>query len=73
MTTMREILNGLIGLFLDDEFLAVAILAVVAVTALLSLGFETRPWWTGAFLLVSIVFVLAGSVLRTARKSARRN
>jgi len=70
---MREILTSLIGLFLDDEFLAIAILAVVAATAFLTLGLANPPWWAGAFLLLSTVLVLAGSVLRTARKNARRD
>ncbi len=73
MTAMREILNGLIGLFLDDEFMAIAILAVVAATAFLTLGLAVPAWWAGAFLLLSMVLVLAGSVLRTARRTARRD
>lgn len=73
MTAMREILNSLIGLFLDDEFMAIAILAVVAATAFLTLGLEVPAWWAGAFLLLSMVLVLAGSVLRTVRRTARRD
>ena len=73
MTTIGEIFRSLIGLFLDDEFLAIAILGVVALTAFLTIGLENQPRWTGAFLLIAIVLVLAGSVLRTARNSARRD
>jgi len=73
MTTIREIFRNLIGLFLDDEFLAIAILGVVALTAFLTLGLESQPWWAGAFLLVAIVLVLAGSVLRTARNTSKRD
>lgn len=73
MTAMREILHSLIGLFLDDEFMAIAILAVVAVTAFLTLGLEVPAQWAGAFLLLSMVLVLAGSVLRTARRTTRRD
>ncbi len=73
MTAMREILNSLIGLFLDDEFMAIAILAVVAATAFLTLGLDVPAWWAGTFLLLLMVLVLAGSVLRTARRSARRD
>lgn len=73
MTAMREVLNSLIGLFLDDEFMAIAILAVVAATAFLTLGLDVPAWWSGAFLLLSMVLFLAGSVLRTARRTARRD
>jgi hypothetical protein len=71
MTTIREIFSNLIGLFLDDEFLAIATLGVVGLTAFLTVGLEIQSWWAGAFLLVAIVLVLAGSVLRTARNAAR--
>ncbi|RUP10246.1 hypothetical protein [Hyphomicrobium sp.] len=73
MKAMREILFSLIGLFLDDEFMAVAILAVVGATAFLTVGLGVPAWWAGAFLLLSMVLVLAGSVLRTARRTVRRD
>ena len=73
MTTIGEIFRCLIGLFLDDEFLAIAILGVVALTAFLTIGLGTQSSWAGAFLLIAIVLVLAGSVLRTARNSTRRD
>jgi hypothetical protein len=73
MTAFGEIFRSLIGLFLDDEFLAIAIIGVVALTAFLTIGLEYQRWWAGAFLLIAIVLVLVGSVLRTARHSARRD
>lgn len=73
MTAIGEIFRNLIGLFLDDEFLAVAILGVVALTAFLTQGLASQPWWAGAFLLAAIVLVLVGSVLRTARNTAKRD
>ncbi|MBY0561407.1 hypothetical protein [Hyphomicrobium sp.] len=73
MKTIGEIFRSLIGLFLDDEFLAIAILGVVALTAFLAIGLEIQPRWAGSFLLIAIVLVLVGSVLRTAWNNARRD
>jgi uncharacterized protein (DUF983 family) len=65
MRTITEIFRNVIGLFVDDGFLVIAILGVVALTAFLTLELGVRPSLAGAFLLLANVAVLAGSVLRT--------
>jgi hypothetical protein len=70
MTTVIEILRNVLGLFLDDEFLAIAVLVVVAVTSFLILGLGAEPSLAGSFLLFGNVLVLIRSVVRTARQSA---
>jgi hypothetical protein len=70
MTTIREILRNIVGLFLDDEFLAIAVLVIVAVTAFLILGLGAESSLAGGFLLFGNVLVLIRGVVRTARQSA---
>jgi hypothetical protein len=68
MTTIVEILRNVLGLFLDDEFLAIAVLVIVAVTVFLILGLGAEPSLAGGFLLFGNVLVLIRSVVRTARR-----
>ena len=70
MRTIVEILRSLIGLFLDDEFLAIAIIGVVLMTALLVLVLGVQSAAAGCFLLGGNLAVLTASVLRAA---GRRN
>ena len=70
MKTLSEILRNVVGLFIDDEFLAIAVLAVVAVTAALMLVVGAPAEISGAFLFLGNVVVLVRGVLRTARAKA---
>ena len=65
------IVNQLIGLFVDDEFLAVGILAVVAAVALLTLIGGSATWLAGLLLVVLLPATLAESVRRSARRPPR--
>ena len=67
MNTFKLILRELIGLFFDDQFLAIAILVVVALAAALALIVNAPPLVTGITLLFGCIAVLAGSVLRAKR------
>ena len=67
MTLLAEILNRVIGLFLDDEFLAIGVLAVVAIASLMTVGLGIEPIWAGAALLTGNVIVLIIGAVRTAR------
>lgn len=71
MNFIGELGRGLVGLFIDDEFLAVAILAVVAATAALILVVGVAPLAAGALLLVGNVAVLVAGVVRTANRHQR--
>jgi membrane protein YqaA with SNARE-associated domain len=68
MSVIREVMRGLVGLFIDDEFLAVSILAVVAATAALVLGVGVDPLMAGAALLIGNVTVLVVGATRTAKR-----
>ena len=62
-----EILKSLIGLFLDDGFLAVAVLSAVAFVGALLLTGMTPAWVGGLALALALPAALALSVVRTAR------
>jgi hypothetical protein len=72
MTTILELLRGCVGLFVDDEFLAVAILAVVAATAFLMLVVGVQPLRAGAVMIIGTVSVLVIGVWRTASRLRSR-
>jgi len=68
MSTLAALYRGLIGLFVDDGFLAVAILAVVAMAGVVA---ALIPWFAlqaGGILLFGCLGVLVSSVLRAARR-----
>jgi len=67
-----EIVRQLIGLFVDDELLAVGILVAVAVIALLTLLGALPTWAAGVLLAVSLPAALAASVLVSARRASSR-
>ena len=64
MSTFKLILRELAGLFIDDQFLAIAILAVVLLCAGLAFAANAPPLITGTTLLIGCISVLARSVLR---------
>jgi hypothetical protein len=68
---MLGIVRGIIGLFVDDELLAIGILCVVGLTALLLDVFSLEPLAAGAVLLCGNVLVLGVGAARTARRLAR--
>ena len=71
MNTIIEILRGLVGLFVDDEMLAVGVLGVVGLTAFLVTVAGTEPLTAGAVLLIGNLLVLIVGTTRTARRNVR--
>ena len=71
MSTIIEILRGLVGLFVDDELLAVGVIGVVGLTTLLLGIGAAEPLAAGATLLCGNLLVLIVGVVRTARRKAR--
>jgi hypothetical protein len=63
MNVLSLILRELIGLFLDDEFLAIAVLAVVAMAGIAA-WLAAPSLLVGGVLLLGAVLVLTSSVLR---------
>jgi hypothetical protein len=72
MTTLKLILIELTGLFIDDQFLALAIMALIGATAVMAFALKTPPLIVGAALVVGCVVVLADSVRRAKRDQAGR-
>ncbi len=66
MTLLQLIVAELIGLFIDDGFLAVVILLIVAVAAVCAWLIHT-PLLAGAVLILGCVGVLVASALRARR------
>ncbi len=62
-------IKELIGLFIDDEFLAAAILVLVAAAAALVLSSAAPPWLTGVLLTVALPAALVAGVVRTVRRA----
>lgn len=71
MNTLRLIGREFVGLFIDDEFLALAILAVVAVAAAAA-SLDMPSLAVGSLLLAGCVGVLLISVVRGARRDRRK-
>jgi len=69
MTVVMQILRAFLGLFVDDEFLALGVLAVVALTALLMQVRDAQPLAAGSVLMGGLLLVLGLGVLRTVRRS----
>jgi hypothetical protein len=61
----------LIGLFVDDELLAAAILCVVGFISVLRLSGVAPGWLAGLLLTLALPAALAASVLRSARRATR--
>ena len=68
MKMLSLIVRELVGMFVDDEFLAIAVLAVVAFAALLILV-GMPPLVAGVLLLLGSIAVMVISVIRTSRKN----
>ena len=66
-----EIVRQLIGLFVEDEFLAAAVLAVVAVAAALVFLAAAPAWLVGVLLTLALPAALALGVLRSVSRARR--
>ena len=68
MTALAAILRDIVGLFVDDGALALAILLVVAVSALVAALAPAMPLAAGAILLLGCLGVLLFNVSRAGRR-----
>ena len=64
------VVKQLIGLFVDDELLAAAILCAVGFISALALSGAAPAWLVGLMLAVALPAALAASVWRSARRVA---
>ncbi len=65
------IVKELIGLFVDDELLAAAILCIVGIVSALTLFGGAPSWLAGLLLALALPAALAASVWRSARREKR--
>jgi hypothetical protein len=65
------IVKQLLGLFVDDELLAAAVLCVVGVISALTRSGAAPAWLPGLLLTLALPATLAASVLRSARRRTR--
>ena len=71
MSTLRQWLGELVGLFVEDGSLALAILAVVASAAALA-AVAVPPIFIGLLLLGGCLAVLVENVMRSRHSAPRR-
>jgi len=72
MNVLNLIFREFVGLFVDDEFLAVAILAVIAGCAAVAVYTDTSAALVvGALLLAGCIAVLLASVVRGSQRTRR--
>lgn len=64
---MGAVVNQMLGLFIDDGFLAAAILTAVALAGGLALSGTAPTWLAGLLLALALPASLAASVLAGAR------
>jgi hypothetical protein len=68
MNVIRLIVGELVGLFLDDAFMAIAILALIAISAWLAFVVHATSLVLGVILLLGCISVLVISTLRGMRR-----
>jgi hypothetical protein len=69
MSTLRQIFREVIGLFVDDGSLALAIIAVVLFAATVAAIAPDDPLAAGGVLVLGCLGVLATNISRGARRS----
>lgn len=72
MKFLSLLLNEIVGMFVDDELLALAILAVVAAAAALTFLVGAAQLIIGATLLVGCVAALVASCAKAVQKDLAR-
>ena len=72
MKWLLDAARELVGLFIDDGSLAIAVLAWVAIVALALPALPIRSGWLAVALFAGLAFILAENVLRAARGRTRR-
>lgn len=68
MSLLKLVLAEFVDMFIDDEFLAVAVLLVVGIAAILAFVVHAAAFLVGAVLLGGCVAVLLASAVRGIRR-----
>ena len=69
MRTLSRIFGSLVGLFVEDGWLALSIIIVVAVAGLVAVASPTGSVAPGVVLLAGCLGVLFGNVMRSRRRT----
>ena len=72
MKWLLDAARELVGLFVDDGSLAIAVLAWVTIAALALPALPIESGWLAVALFAGLAVILAENVLRAARGRARR-
>lgn len=72
MNAIRAALRKIAGLFVDDGWLAIETLGVVAVAGVIRFSFESEPMLAGAALVLGCFGAFTGSVLSASRNARAR-
>jgi hypothetical protein len=67
MNILRDAWREFIGLFVDDDFLAISIVVVVTLAAILAFGFDAPRTIVGGVIVVGCF----GALIESARRGAR--
>ena len=68
MNALEAAIRELIGLFVDDGWFALRIVAVVVLAGISATLMPAAPWAAGAILLFGCIGTLITSVMRSARR-----
>jgi len=70
MNTLNALVDEVLGMFVDDGSLAIAILVVVALAGWVSLRFENTSTVVGTILFIGCLAALVENIVRTTRRSS---
>jgi len=68
MTVLVNVFQTLVGLFVEDGSLALAITAIVLLSGIIAILLPDMPLAAGGLLLVGSLGVLFGNVMKAARR-----
>ena len=68
MRLLRLIASELLGLFVDDEFLAIAILVLIAIAGAVTFWSSVPTLYVGLLIVAGCLVVVAGSLIRALRR-----
>ncbi len=68
MNAIHTVIRKIVGLFVDDGWLAIETLGVVALTAVVRLWLQTEPMLAGATLLLGCFGAFTRSVVSVPKK-----
>lgn len=68
MRLIRLIARELLGLFVDDEFLAIFVLVLIAIAAAMTFWSKVPNIYVGLLIVAGCPIIVAGSLMRALRR-----